>query len=165
MLLFVVLRFKLRISCYNLYKKNMRTKIVIRITASLLGACIVCAFLSYTPVPVQQQTWLAPATANAMVNPLKGNAESIVAGKKVYVQLCVVCHGDKGKGDGIAGVNLTPRPADHSLPKFQKQADGAIFWKISTGKAPMASYEKLLTPTQRWQVINYLRTLSAIKPS
>jgi mono/diheme cytochrome c family protein len=90
---------------------------------------------------------------------------SILAGKKVYVQLCVVCHGDKGKGDGIAGVNLSPRPADHSLAKFQKQTDGAIFWKISTGKAPMASYEKILTVTQRWQVINYLRTLSSVKPS
>jgi mono/diheme cytochrome c family protein len=161
----VVLKFLFGLVFKIFKKKQMKRKAVIRITASLVGSCIVIAFLSYTPVPVQQKAWLAPATANAMVNPLKGNAESIIAGKKIYVQLCVVCHGDKGKGDGIAGVNLTPRPADHSLPKFQRQSDGAIFWKISTGKAPMASYEKLLTPTQRWQVINYLRTLSAVKPS
>jgi mono/diheme cytochrome c family protein len=144
----------------------MKTKLTKRIIAGLsFCTCIAAVLMSYTIAPIQQPTWQAPATANATVNPLKGNAESIIAGKKVYVQLCVVCHGDKGKGDGIAGVNLTPRPADHSLPKFQRQSDGAIYWKISTGKAPMASYEKILTPTQRWQVINYLRTLSAAKPS
>ena len=138
----------------------MKIKIPFLFASASFAMAIVCT--SFTAGrPEQTPAWVAPASAASMVNPLKGNPESVIAGKKTYIQLCVVCHGEKGKGDGIAGANLTPHPADHSLPKFQKQSDGTIFWKLSTGKAPMASYEKILSPTQRWQVINYLRTLSA----
>ena len=53
-----------------------------------------------------------------------------------------MCHGTSGKGDGPAGVNLDPKPKDHTSPVVQNQSDGALFWKITTGKLPMASYEK-----------------------
>lgn len=141
----------------------MRTKKIARKLCGLLMAGAVVMCMSYTTTGKNHVIgeWSAPASADATVNPLKGDIASVAAGKKIYTQLCVVCHGDKGKGDGIAGASLNPHPADHSLPKFQKQSDGAIFWKISTGRPPMASYEKILTPTQRWQVVNYLRTLSA----
>ena len=41
----------------------------------------------------------------------------------------------------------------------KKQSDGALFWKLTEGKAPMPAYDKTLSETDRWQVINYLRTL------
>ena len=107
--------------------------------------------------------WVAPASADTIKNPLKGKADAVTAGKKIYGTYCVVCHGDKGKGDGIAAAGLNPRPADHSAAKFQSQSDGAIYWKLTTGRAPMASYDKTLTVTQRWQVINYMRTLKSGK--
>jgi mono/diheme cytochrome c family protein len=104
--------------------------------------------------------WVAPASADTAKNPLKGNIASIAEGKKIYAKYCVVCHGEKGKGDGIAAAGLTPRPADHSSEKIQKQSDGALFWKITTGRPPMASY-KTFSLEQRWQVVNYIRTLNA----
>lgn len=107
--------------------------------------------------------WVAPSSADTIKNPLKGKTETIAAGKKIYSTYCVVCHGDKGKGDGIAASGLNPRPADHTSEKFQKQTDGAIFWKLTNGRPPMASYAKTLTTEQRWQVINYMRTLKAKK--
>jgi mono/diheme cytochrome c family protein len=116
--------------------------------------------MSSTVVSFQQKTpWVAPSSADTIKNPLKGNADATTAGKKIYATYCVVCHGDKGKGDGIAAAGLNPRPADHTSAKVQSQSDGVIFWKLSTGRAPMASYDKTLTRTQRWQVINYMRTL------
>jgi mono/diheme cytochrome c family protein len=116
--------------------------------------------MSSTVVSLQQKTpWVAPSSADTIKNPLKGNADATTAGKKIYTTYCVVCHGDKGKGDGIAAAGLNPRPADHTSAKVQSQTDGAIFWKLATGRAPMASYDKTLSRTQRWQVINYMRTL------
>lgn len=109
----------------------------------------------------QKGPWVAPASADTIKNPLKGKPEAIPLGKKTYTTYCVVCHGDKGRGDGIAAAGLNPKPADHSSAKFQQQSDGAIFWKLTTGRAPMASYEKTLTVQQRWQVIEYMRTLKA----
>ncbi len=106
-----------------------------------------------------QSTWKAPQSADEIINPLKDDAVSTKQGKKLYTQLCTICHGTKGKGDGMAGAALNPKPANFILKTFQVQSDGAIFWKIAEGKAPMAGYKDLLSKEKRWQLISYLRTL------
>ena len=106
-----------------------------------------------------QGPWKAPAAADNLKNPMPGNAEAIKAGKKLYATYCAVCHGDKGKGDGIAGAALTPKPMDFTSEVFANQSDGSVFWKLSNGRTPMASYESSLSEEQRWQLVNYLRTL------
>ena len=58
---------------------------------------------------------------------------------------------------------LNPKPADHTSAKVQSQTDGAIFYKITTGRLPMAPYKDVLNDTQRWQLVNYIRTLAAVK--
>jgi mono/diheme cytochrome c family protein len=122
-----------------------------------LGIIVVLSFsiavfcFAYTP-------WVAPSVVDTLVNPLKGNETATAEGKKTYTAMCVMCHGEKGKGDGVAGLALTPRPANYTLPKVQAESDGSLFWKMTTGRAPMASYKALLTETQRWQLVNYLRT-------
>jgi len=102
--------------------------------------------------------WVAPKSADTIVNRF-GNADALSEGKKLYGQLCSVCHGDKGKGDGIAAAGLTPKPADHTSEKIQAQSDGAIFWKLTTGRPPMAGYAASLTAKQRWALVGYIRTL------
>jgi mono/diheme cytochrome c family protein len=107
----------------------------------------------------QNNGWEAPASANNLKNPLKGNDKATQAGKKLYTQLCSICHGNKGKGDGVAGMALKPRPANLAKDIVQKQTDGAIYWKITEGRAPMAAYKASLTDEQRWQLVNYIRSL------
>src|ERR1022692_671983 len=107
----------------------------------------------------QATPWVAPALADTIKNPLAGDAQSVADGKKLYGQYCAVCHGDKGKGDGIAAAGLNPKPANHTAEKVQSQTDGAIFWKMTTGRPPMASYATTLSVTQRWQLVNFMRTL------
>jgi mono/diheme cytochrome c family protein len=110
-------------------------------------------------VTVQQKKWVAPASADKIVNPLKGDANAAASGKKLYKTLCLVCHGPKGKGDGMAGAGLTPKPADLTSDAVQSQTDGAIFWKIAEGRSPMASYKSSIPEKKRWEIINYIRTL------
>jgi len=110
-----------------------------------------------TPAPA---AFVAPAWADTIKNPLKGNVSSIADGKKTYTTYCVVCHGDKGKGDGVASAGLSKPPADHSSVAVQRQSDGAIYWKMSEGNSPMPSYKSSLTVTQRWQLVDYIRTLA-----
>lgn len=102
--------------------------------------------------------WIAPSSAKDILNPLKGNTVATMEGKKLFTQICAVCHGDKGKGDGVGGATLNPKPRNFTLDKTQEQTDGDFFWKLSEGRPPMASYKTILTPTQRWQLINYIRT-------
>ena len=106
-----------------------------------------------------QTQWEAPANADNLNNPLKSDAAAAESGKRTFRMLCVVCHGAKGKGDGMGGAGLTPKPTDLTSAKVQSQSDGALFWKLTNGKPPMASYETALPENKRWELINYIRTL------
>jgi len=107
-----------------------------------------------------QEAWVAPARAAKKKNPLPADAANLAAGKNVYVAQCLQCHGTAGKGDGPAAKDLQTKPGDLSNPKLNEQSDGALFWKITEGRKPMPSFEKLLAEDQRWQAIIYVRTLS-----
>lgn len=106
-----------------------------------------------------QTQWEAPANADNLNNPLKSDAAAAESGKRTFRMLCVVCHGAKGKGDGMGGAGLTPKPTDLTSTEVQSQSDGALFWKLTNGKPPMASYETALPENKRWELINYIRTL------
>ena len=73
--------------------------------------------------------------------------------------MCVLCHGLKGEGNDEAGLSLVRKPANFLALKVITESDGAIFWKITNGKAPMASYDELLSDDQRWKLVNYIREL------
>lgn len=123
---------------------------------------IVAAFFSsFAPIFGQKPTaWKAPEEANNIENPLKGSTAAITDGKVLFTNMCVICHGAKGKGDGMAGISLKPRPTNFTASAVQSQSDGAIYWKITEGRAPMATYKTVLTEEQRWQLVNYIRTFS-----
>jgi mono/diheme cytochrome c family protein len=104
--------------------------------------------------------WKAPARAARKENPVPADAEAIAAGQKIFVANCLACHGAAGKGDGPAAAACKPRPKDLADPKISSQTDGELFWKITQGKPPMPTYEKLLSETDRWRVIDYFRTLA-----
>lgn len=104
--------------------------------------------------------WIAPAEARKLRNAVAANESSIAAGKKVYQANCLACHGAKGVGNGDAGANLTPRPADLTSTIVQMQTDGELFWKITNGRTPMPSWEQTLSEEDRWNVVNYIRTLA-----
>ena len=108
---------------------------------------------------VQTGDWVAPKSADANKNPFAGNEDAVKLGKKLYKQNCAICHGNKGLGDGIAGMSLKPKPTNLTTAKFNKQTDGAIFWKLTEGKSPMPSYKNTLSEKQRWQLVTYMRTI------
>lgn len=103
--------------------------------------------------------WMAPKEADALKNPVKGDASATKAGKDLYVTNCTPCHGIHGKGDGPAAAALSPKPTDHTSAMVQSETDGAIFWKITNGHAPMAAYKGSLSDKQRWELVNYIRDL------
>ncbi len=102
-----------------------------------------------------QGAWKAPASAKAMKNPVKGVGNA----KKTVETNCVTCHGASGKGDGPAAAALPPpKPADWTAARVQGETDGELFWKISNGRGAMPPW-KHLPEKDRWEVINYIRTL------
>lgn len=119
----------------------------------------VLLFLLAMPTGNAQDEWKAPESADKLTNPLKNDASAVANGKRTYRMLCVICHGAKGKGDGMGGAGLTPKPTDFTSTDVQAQTDGALFWKLTEGRPPMASYKTALPEKKRWELINYIRTL------
>ncbi len=105
--------------------------------------------------------WKAPKFADEIKNPLSGNSEAAKEGKNLFNVYCVTCHGEKGEGNGVAAATLNPKPANLSSAEVQKQSDGAIYWKITTGfpSTAMISWRSNLSDKQRWELVNYIRVL------
>jgi mono/diheme cytochrome c family protein len=102
-----------------------------------------------------QGPWVAPAEAKAIKNPVKGVGNA----KKSVETNCVSCHGASGKGDGPAAAALPPpKPANWTSAAVQKETDGEIFWKMSNGRGAMPPW-KHLPEQERWEIVNYIRTL------
>lgn len=90
-------------------------------------------------------------------------AISVQSGLQNYQQLCVPCHGIGGFGDGPAGADLKPRPADLTAKHTGDHTAGDLFWWISHGKeaTAMPGFAEHLDEEARWDLINFLRMLSA----
>ena len=104
--------------------------------------------------------WQAPTTAVHRPNPVPVNATTIALGQKLYVSNCMTCHGPSGKGDGPGGAALEKRPADLGARVRAGETDGELFWKITEGRSPMISWKGSLTETQRWELVNYIKTFA-----
>jgi mono/diheme cytochrome c family protein len=131
----------------------------------LLLPCVVAVLtLPYSAALAQTDSmsakWLSPAPHAAKKNPIAPTQDSITAGQKIYSKTCVLCHGKSGDADGPAVIELNIHPARLSDPQLLDiESDGALFWKITTGKRPMPAYGKRLSETDRWNLVNYIRTL------
>ncbi|HZD10841.1 MAG TPA: cytochrome c [Candidatus Binatia bacterium] len=103
----------------------------------------------------------------ALTNPFAGDPEAIDAGEAIFQVNCATCHGTEGKGDGPAAEGLDPKPAVLADPMLNSHSDGYLFWRVSKGgqmepfNSAMPAWETSLTEDQRWQVISFVRTLTA----
>jgi len=112
------------------------------------------------PLLAQSSDWKAPPTAVNRPNPVPVNANTLALGQKLYVGNCMTCHGSSGKGDGPGGAALEKKPADLGARIKAGATDGELFWKIAEGRSPMISWKGSLSETQRWELVNYIKTFA-----
>lgn len=92
-------------------------------------------------------------------NPVPVTEESLQRGKIFYETNCFVCHGSDGRGDGPVGQMFVEKaPVDLNEPYTQDQADGQLFFTLTRGRAKMPFYRDALSPSERWDVINYIKS-------
>jgi len=115
--------------------------------------------LSFTTI--SQDPWKAPESAKSIKNPVSAKKQKASAkkGAATFKKFCVACHGAKGMGDGPGSKALTPKPANLTSLRVQDQKDGEIFWKISNGRGPMIKWDPIIKESDRWDLVNYIRTL------
>lgn len=134
----------------------MKQKVLITASAIFLFAVI----SAFTISRIQKDPWPVPEKYLKMANPVKADAESLKEGKALWAKHCQSCHGKAGMGDGPKASQLKTDPGDFSKPDFQKQPDGALFYKTQEGRDDMPSFKKKIPDEDDiWNLVNYMRTL------
>lgn len=100
-----------------------------------------------------------PASASARKNPAAATEASVKRGHSLFLANCASCHGANGRGDGPAAATLLGDPGDlaSGVPAL---SDGALAYRIGNGSlgTGMPGFALTLTPADRWDVVNYLRS-------
>ena len=104
--------------------------------------------------------WVAPDDARKVKNPVPATPENLTAAAQLFQDNCLLCHEEKGVGDGPGAKTIKVKPANFTDAKLMSaETDGSLFWKMSQGRGPMPSWKDDLTDTERWQLVNYIRKL------
>ena len=104
--------------------------------------------------------------AEKMTNPGKADAASLANGKRVFAVNCLPCHGDISKkpyAPGAVGKKTLQTPPDLTLDTYKTRTDGSIFATIHFGIRLMPGHGWKLTPTDHWDIVNYIRNQQGIK--
>jgi copper transport protein len=90
-------------------------------------------------------------------NPVKATPESIERGRMLFMNNCVQCHGETGRGDGPLAASLPIQPANLYLhvPFHPDQFFFGIMTKGLSGVMP--SFESSISEEDRWNILNFLR--------
>ena len=94
-------------------------------------------------------------------NPLPASSVNISNGEKLYQWQCLRCHGKAGDGDGLAGKQLVPHPANLAFTrKLPIATDAFFFWTISEGgklfDSAMPAFGERLSDKEIWQITHYI---------
>lgn len=128
---------------------------------------------SRPPMPPQPATLLSPLRLPQIPLPSGADLESvalrgaILNGERIYQRLCYHCHGRQGKGDNNEYMeSIGYKPADHTdLAAMQRLSDTEFFLALRDGVKDergwftMPPWASVLTPTEMWDVIIYVRRL------
>ncbi|HSR32994.1 MAG TPA: quinol:electron acceptor oxidoreductase subunit ActD [Anaerolineae bacterium] len=107
-------------------------------------------------VPVQGPILIAGQPASESV---PASADSVQRGGVLFDVNCAMCHGQDGGGRGRLSGYFTPPPADLTSERVQALSDQQIFLVLTNGWGLMPSMAENLTPVERWDVINHVRSL------
>ncbi len=95
----------------------------------------------------------------ALKNPLELNTRNLQAGKKLWGIYCAVCHGQQGKGKMTLTSAYAAAPPDITGDAYKSRKDGFFFYRITYGAALMPAYGHSTDHFERWQIVQYLRSL------
>jgi len=108
--------------------------------------------------------------ALALSNPIKSDAVSIGAGQRLFAANCYPCHGDLSQKTWIPGpvgqkmTALVPgKPPELTNAYYKGQPDGVFYAAMHFGFGLMPNVGWKLSPTEHWDIINYIRSVQASK--
>jgi mono/diheme cytochrome c family protein len=93
-------------------------------------------------------------------NPIAPDDISLQRGQILYDVHCALCHGMQGLGDGPLAKHFERISPDLAGSTAANEFDGSVYLVILQGFGQMPSLSENLTVRERWDVINYVRTIT-----
>lgn len=116
------------------------------------------------PVPARSIPIEGPVAIPGMLppeNPIEADEASIARGSNLFEIHCQMCHGATAEGNGPIAPFLANKPANLTSPIVQSKSDGSIFLTITNGvEGKMPPLNENLTVPERWDLVNFIRTLT-----
>jgi len=96
--------------------------------------------------------------ASAAPNPMPPSEENLIAGTKVYRQMCSRCHGASSESDNMYDRSFYPPAPQFPLARTS-YTDSEMFWIIKQGirNTAMPAWGNLLSDEEIWRVVTLLR--------
>ena len=133
-----------------------------------LGAAVFYYFVSgRAPVatsdnPIPFEKTLANSALHARIDrempknvPIQANEENYMAGAKIYLENCGICHGYPGMEQSATAKGEFPKPPHLFRGKgVTDDEPGETYWKVANGirLTGMPAFKGALNETQMWQV-------------
>ena len=112
-------------------------------------------------VPIQGQEVIPEELPS---NPIPGDDTSHQRGQILFDIHCALCHGPQGHGDGPLAHYFARTPENLIGEEAAAEFDGSMYLVIQEGFGEMPSLAENLSVRERWDVINYIRTLAISEP-
>jgi len=93
-------------------------------------------------------------------NPVPASPASVAKGGALFAIYCTLCHGASGKGDGLVAAKFVSPPDITSADLQKSRTDGYWHSYLTVGGAVMPAFGEALSPEERWDVVNYVRSLA-----
>ena len=112
-------------------------------------------------------SFTATSICSLLLSEVSGWAQNQAEGRKLYASYCATCHGEKGKGDGMAAKSLPAKPADHTNGAIMNQMNDKFLLDIiskggsAVGKSSfMPAWGGALDEKQIRAMMAFIRTLA-----
>lgn len=141
-----------------IYMKNSGTVFQTTLETSMLEKQV------WQELTIQEPKVLTAVTAEMIRS---GTPELIEKGKQSFATVCASCHGTEGKGDGVAGGALNPKPRDFSAEdgwkNGRKITDMYRTLQVGLLKTGMPGYD-YMPVDERLGIIHYIQTTFMVNP-
>ena len=86
-------------------------------------------------------------------------AAAIRAGQRQFDIFCSACHGRLGNGQGMIVQRGLTRPPSFHIDRLKNAPDQHFYDVITHGFGGMYSYNDRTSPSERWEIVYYIRAL------
>lgn len=100
-------------------------------------------------------------------SPVPSDEKTLAEGQKIYVTNCAPCHGEKGIGDGPAGVAFDPKPRNLTVGQYKFGGEEwqlfRTVWEGVPAPSGMAKWDGRMSEKDAWTVVMYIKSMAPKK--